>query len=66
MQLYLRRLPFVLFVQLHILFSIWDKVDLTSDVVISQCKQIKAKASNVKAEAKDKAWMSNSCHSVSL
>jgi len=62
MQLYLRRLPFVLFVQLHILFSIWDKVDLTSDVVISQCKQIKAKASN----AKDKAWMSNACHSQSL
>jgi len=28
MQLYLRRLPFVLFVQLHILFSIWDKLRL--------------------------------------
>jgi len=66
MQLYLRKLPFVLFVQLHILFSIWDKVDLTSDVVISQCQQTKANASNLKAEAKDKAWMSNSCHSLSL
>ena len=66
MQLYLRKLPFVLFVQLHILFSIWDKVDLTSDVVISQCQQIMAKASNLKAEAKDKAWMSKSCHSLSL
>ena len=60
MQLYLRKLPFVLFVQLHILFSIWDKVDLTSDVVISQCQQIKAKASNLKA------WISKSRHSLSL